>query len=138
MMYYLVRVAVAAAVAAIGVTAAVLVEGARLCRACAPDSLQGFTPAPAGFTHPRLLCTVCQLRLASWVVESRTLAPHATDWDAEFDTHYTLCCDTTVCLEWAAQWHNDGGEVHADTYPLLSRAEAEAISGLDLSEASRG
>ena len=66
-----------------------------------------------------------------------SLAPHATDWDVEFETHHTLCCDHTDCLKWAAQWSDDGASVHLDSYPLRSRAEAEAISGLDLSEVTR-
>lgn len=90
-----------------------------------------------GFTHPRLKCWLCCHHPASQVVEAKALSPHATHLDFEVETHYRLCCDDLHCLKLSGWWAAARDSVHMDTYPLSSREEAEAITGLDLSEAAR-
>lgn len=87
------------------------------------------------FTHPKLPCWVCLTSRASRVVEAKALPEGATSL-AEVESYYQLCCDSIVCLGLSAMAADARDSVHVDSRPL-SRGEAEAISGLELDEATR-
>lgn len=93
-------------------------------------------PAMPAFTHPDLKCRICVRGGASQVVEAKVLPEYATSLD-EVESHRELSCEDTFCLGVLAKWADAGDSVHVATYPIRSRAEAEAISGDELGEASR-
>lgn len=87
------------------------------------------------FTHPRLPCWVCLTSRASRVVEAKALPRFATSLE-EVESYYQLCCDSLVCLGLSAVAADARDSVHVETR-VLSRSEAQVISGLELDEVTK-
>lgn len=86
------------------------------------------------YTHPALLCWVCGLNRASRVIEAKVLPQFATDV-VEVESYYQMSCASAACLSMSEDWADARDSVHVATR-LLTRSEAQAISGRHLEEAS--
>jgi hypothetical protein len=77
---------------------------------------------------PSIDCIICDRPgSAELVIEYNVALP---PYCGDFDVRYLLTCDNRACL-FEAHLHAEVVGCHHDTYPL-TRADAEAITGIDL------